>query len=475
MKALNLKLVRRSTSVIQGLGVAIGLFASGSALASDLVVTVRNAGTDNRGAIVRVDATTGARTLISDLGDPTQGAPLGATVSGISIDADGNFVVLDRTGGTNGRSLVFRVDAVTGQRELVSDLGDPAQGPVTANPEAVHLLPDGDYFVPEEDHARPGLALLYRIDHVTGQRTVLNDLTDPTLGPTAVQAERGAIELVPGGFNILLTDQNAGTAGQGALFRIDPVTNIRTLLSDLGNPAQGPVQVNSEAVVLERNGNVIVVEGDNPNASVLRINPVTGERALVSDFGDPTQGPIGISVGETGAIEASGSLLLVGAVRPEGEEEEEEGEEEEAEEEDENVRRVLLRVDTQTGNRTIFSDFGDPAQGLVGSPSHVAVIESYLGYAATLVGTEGADVLLGTPDNDVILGLGGDDSISGGGGQDIVVGGFGNDVLNGEDGDDILAGGNGGDDLDGGAGVDILDNGHVPETAVNGESVFNLP
>lgn len=425
MKSTSLQLSRPSLTA--GLVLAAGLLLSGAALAApstDLILTVREAGTDGRGAIVKVDGATGARTLLSDLGNASQGAPLGATVSGITPDLDGNFVVLDRTGGTSGRSLVFRVDAGSGSRALVSDFGNAAQGPILANPESVHLLPDGDYFVVEEDHARPGLAQLYRIDRVTGQRTVLHDITDPALGPTAVQAERGAIEIVPGGFNILLTDQNAGTDGRGALFRIDPVSNVRTLLSDLGNPAQGPLQINSEAVLIERDGNIIVVEGDNPNASVLRVDPVTGLRTLVSDFGDPSQGPVGISVGETGTIEADGSLVLVGRVRLAGEEHEEgeeEGEEGEEAEEEGVVKRVLLRVDTKTGNRVIFSDFEDPAQGVVGSPSHVALIDSILGFPATVVGTSGDDVLEGTPGDDVILGKGGADVVLGGGGTDLIV------------------------------------------------------
>lgn len=460
-----------------GLALAFGLLLSGAALAapaSDLVVTVRGAGTDGRGAIVKVDAVSGVRTLISDLGNTSQGSPLGATVSGVTVDANGDFVVLDRTGGTNGRSLIFRVEPDNGERRLVSDLGDPAQGPISANPEAVHLLPNGDYFVPEEDHARPGIAVLYRVDRVTGQRSVLNDLSDPSLGPTAVQAERGAIELVPGGYNILVTDQNAGTDGRGALFRIDPLTGQRSLLSDLGDPSQGPIQINSEAVVIEPNGGIIVIEGDNPEASVLRVDPVTGQRTLVSDFGDPNQGPVGISVGETGALEADGSLLLVGSVRlhPEGEEE---GEHSEEEEEEDVIKRVLLRVNTTTGERVIFSDFDDPSQGIVGAPSHVAVIASYLGYAATQVGTEGNDVIEGTTGKDVILGLSGDDVISGGGGHDIIVGGMGNDRLSGGDGDDLLAGGAGQDRLDGGEGWDILDTGYTPETVVGGELLFDGP
>lgn len=55
------------------------------------------------------------------------------------------------------------------------------------------------------------------------------------------------------------------------------------------------------------------------------------------------------------------------------------------------------------------------------------------GETATLVGTEGPDMLTGTEGNDVIVALGGDDLVNGGGegiGIDVICGGEGNDTLN---------------------------------------------
>jgi hypothetical protein len=39
---------------------------------------------------------------------------------------------------------------------------------------------------------------------------------------------------------LLVIDALAGTGGLGALFRVNPSTGVRTLLSDFGNVAQGP-------------------------------------------------------------------------------------------------------------------------------------------------------------------------------------------------------------------------------------------
>lgn len=87
------------------------------------------------------------------------------------------------------------------------------------------------------------------------------------------------------------------------------------------------------------------------------------------------------------------------------------------------------------------------------------------GLEATIVGSDGPDVLVGTPGtdvivglggNDVIIGLGGDDVICGGPGDDILLGGPGHDLLFGGPGADLLIGGNGDDRLLGGSDHDIL-------------------
>src|SRR3989442_11159085 len=50
---------------------------------------------------------------------------------------------------------------------------------------------------------------------------------------------------------------------------------------------------------------------------------------------------------------------------------------------------------------------------------------------ATIVGTEGDDVIVGTSGDDVIQALGGNDVIDGGDGNDLICGGAGDDVIYG--------------------------------------------
>jgi len=77
-------------------------------------------------------------------------------------------------------------------------------------------------------------------------------------------------------------------------------------------------------------------------------------------------------------------------------------------------------------------------------------------WEATLVGTDGDDVIDGTPGRDVIAGLGGNDVINGRGGGDIICGHAGDDILRGGAGGDLLFGGSGSDTLGGSRGNDRI-------------------
>lgn len=90
---------------------------------------------------------------------------------------------------------------------------------------------------------------------------------------------------------------------------------------------------------------------------------------------------------------------------------------------------------------------------------------SCLGMVATLLGTEGDDLLVGTEGNDVIVARGGNDAVWAGAGDDVICLGAGDDFANGGDGndhvrsgsgDDLVLGGDGDDTVWGGAGDDVL-------------------
>ena len=89
-------------------------------------------------------------------------------------------------------------------------------------------------------------------------------------------------------------------------------------------------------------------------------------------------------------------------------------------------------------------------------PATAQTVVMCAGFPATIVGTEGDDVLFGTDGNDVISGLDGRDIIFGFGGRDILCGDGGRDRLDGGRQSDLLLGGENGDLLKGGTGADFL-------------------
>lgn len=96
------------------------------------------------------------------------------------------------------------------------------------------------------------------------------------------------------------------------------------------------------------------------------------------------------------------------------------------------------------------------------------------GLPATIVGTNGNNILIGTPGDDVIVALGGNDVVNGRGGNDTICLGNGDDIANGNDGRDWISGGNGRDMIRGNDGRDMLmgDNGRDYLNGDNGEDAL---
>ena len=77
-----------------------------------------DAGFASGGKLFRVDAVTGARTVVSDF---NSGLNPDANPTGIAVESTGSILVLDPNAGFASGGKLFRVDAVTGARTVVSD------------------------------------------------------------------------------------------------------------------------------------------------------------------------------------------------------------------------------------------------------------------------------------------------------------------------------------------------------------------
>ena len=93
----------------------------------------------------------------------------------------------------------------------------------------------------------------------------------------------------------LVIDFSAGTGFDGALFTVNPVTGSRTILSDFGNAIQGPTGLAPLGVTVEITGTILVADTGRSFSSgrLFTVSPVTGSRTILSDFNNAIQGPLG--------------------------------------------------------------------------------------------------------------------------------------------------------------------------------------
>jgi hypothetical protein len=258
----------------------------------------------------------------------------------------GDILVLDDA--AYGHGALFLVNPATGDRTVLSDFSNPAQGSLGQAPTGVAVGTDGQIFVSDLFAGTGFFGGLFGVDPDTGNRTLLSDF-----GQGAIQGNL-YYGLAVDAKGRVIADLLFGPAGSesqclsGCLVSVDPKTDERVIVSDLQNPAQGPILSVSMGFVfsdltLEKSGKILIGTQET-DETILRVHPVTGKRRLLSDFANPAQGAdVGDSLILPGlAVEASGTILVASY-----------------------NMGLLLRVDPKTGVRTILSDFNNPAQGVV--------------------------------------------------------------------------------------------------------------
>jgi sugar lactone lactonase YvrE len=228
--------------------------------------------------IVRVDRKTGLRTVLSNNSSPSTTVPF-VEPTGIALESTGTIVVADISafGGLEGG--VFRVNAVTGARTLLSANGSPA-GPQFENPWDVAVAPDGLIYVVDAGNTT-STGKVMSIDPVTGRRRLISENGAPAGGPRFVYP-RGITVDATG--SLLVSDRDA-FGGDGGIIRVDPVTGKRTTLSSNTSPAGGPAFRDPGDLVVESCGAILIT--DTTAQAVYRVDSKTGQRSIVSANATP--------------------------------------------------------------------------------------------------------------------------------------------------------------------------------------------
>ncbi len=145
---------------------------------------------------------------------------------------------------------------------------------------------------------------IIRVDPVTGDRTIVSDATTG-IGPL-LQTPR-AIAAGPDG-SLFVVD--AAPHEPDRVLRVDPMSGDRSVISSstvghgLALDRVGRIAVESDGQLVA--GNVVTVSGSRTSASIIRIEPVSGDRSEISGpsagNGASLEAPRGIDVAPDGSL-----------------------------------------------------------------------------------------------------------------------------------------------------------------------------
>jgi hypothetical protein len=232
--------------------------------------------------LYRVDASTGDRTLVSGLGRG-EGPDL-VYPFGIVVESPRSIFVSD-----NGANRIVRVDPWDGSRELVSGDGRGA-GPALEQPTDMFRLPSGDLAV----IAYPASSQVLRVDPITGDRDAI--VPRGTMAPLSLVPY--LIDVAPDG-RVWLWDGHSWLA-----WRLDLGTGEVLTSLDLFDWENGWPLGTVNGTVVEANGTLLVSDG-----SLVEIDPVSGLRTLVSGSSrgsGPAAGFLHLDAEASGALVAPG-------------------------------------------------------------------------------------------------------------------------------------------------------------------------
>jgi hypothetical protein len=131
--------------------------------------------------VIRVDPATGARTTLSENGSPTGGPDFFDPIQ-VALAANGDVLVTD-SGAFGGGGGVIRVDPVSGARTTVSENGNPPGDPAFAGPVGLDLAANGDILVAGFTNMDPGGGVT-RVNPLTGARSTVSENPSPMGGPS---------------------------------------------------------------------------------------------------------------------------------------------------------------------------------------------------------------------------------------------------------------------------------------------------
>jgi Ca2+-binding RTX toxin-like protein len=333
-----------------------------------------------RGAILRVPARGGSRTVLASAGGLIEPEDVG-------ILRSGKLVVVDRgengpvTSDRNGK--LIRVNPLNAGQALLNSGG-------TYNPVAVFVAPGGDYWIADLGPTDDGTTEDGRLLRYNPRRGIINQLK--TAGPLI--NPRGIAETTDG--ILLITDSGA----TDRLVAVDPKVRGQRVLHT-GAPLADP-----RGIEIDTNGSVLIADGAG---SLLRYAPAARAFTQIRS-GPPIAQPADLARELSGGFavaDRSSSILRLGPTGGVS-----------------TISAGTAGVNEPSGIASVEICAGRVAT-IVGTPGD-----------DVLRGTRYPDVIVGGRGNDRLTGGFRKDRLCGGPGNDTLIGGFGRDTLRGGPGRD---------------------------------------
>ena len=288
--------------------------------------------------LILVDGKTGVRWVLSDFLDESEG-PGNCCLPSLSSVAvgRGQIFVTDATVG------LFIVDPRTGHRRVMRFY----EGTITGNLTFGAAVDAFGRVVANLD-LYTGDSAVVRVNPFNGRRAIVTEIPSSSCcGITDLTVEQPTLKRPEGTILIAESIGIGGGIGLPRIVRVDPVTGERSLLSDFDMPEQGVVAdlTCSVGLTVEHSGTILANAGGchYERNLLVRIDPKSGDRTVVSDFDNPDRGPVGASLHGAG-VQRAGDVI-VGASDPT------------------TGAFNLYRVNPQTGRRVLFSDSTNSRQG----------------------------------------------------------------------------------------------------------------
>ena len=278
----------------------------------------------------------------------------------IGEEPNGNIIVADFSSGH-----IVRIDRKTGDRTVLSDNSNTDQGPVFSQAAGVAILPNGRIFVSDLVFNN-----VYEIDTVTGQRTIVSDESE-----YQIRQPFGITEgIVNGKRMIVIADTGSPDDGNvvGPVL-MDPDTGKVTpipLPADNTVHYNDPRSVDVVASPNAENGESDIIVGNFGQGTVVRVNPTTGKRTIISQsHGDQIigDGPAFVSITDISISRDKKNIMVLDL-----------------------AQEAVFAVDLVTGNRVSVSrSYGEQAGSGFNmlNPHGIQVVDD--GYMVTDFGAPG--------------------------------------------------------------------------------------